>query len=59
MRRVFWNINNIFMVPMFRLGLDPFIGNVVTGYYGFENGRQKNGKDSFYASQLCYSNWNN
>jgi hypothetical protein len=32
MRRVFWIINNIFMVPMFRLGLDPFIGNVVTGY---------------------------
>jgi deazaflavin-dependent oxidoreductase (nitroreductase family) len=31
-RRSFWLINKLFMVPMFRLGLGPFIGNCLSGY---------------------------
>ena len=32
MRRIFWFINKFFMVPMFRLGFGPFMGNPFTGY---------------------------
>lgn len=31
-RRVFWFFNKIFMVPVFRSGLGPFVGNPLTGY---------------------------
>jgi deazaflavin-dependent oxidoreductase (nitroreductase family) len=31
-RRVFWFLNKFFMVPMFRLGLGPFVGNPISGY---------------------------
>ncbi|MCX6034967.1 MAG: nitroreductase family deazaflavin-dependent oxidoreductase [Chloroflexi bacterium] len=31
-RRSFWVFNKLFMVPMFRLGFGPFIGNSITGY---------------------------
>ena len=31
-RRSFWLFNKLFMIPMFRLGFGPFIGNSVTGY---------------------------
>jgi deazaflavin-dependent oxidoreductase (nitroreductase family) len=32
MRRLFWYLNKFFMVPMFRLGMGPFVGNPITGY---------------------------
>jgi deazaflavin-dependent oxidoreductase (nitroreductase family) len=32
MRRVFWFLNRFFMVPIFRLGMGPFVGNPITGY---------------------------
>jgi deazaflavin-dependent oxidoreductase (nitroreductase family) len=32
MRRFFWFLNKFFMVPMFRLGFGPFIGNPLSGY---------------------------
>ena len=32
MRRIFWFFNKYFMVPMFRLGFGPFMGNPFTGY---------------------------
>ncbi|MGD8457170.1 MAG: nitroreductase family deazaflavin-dependent oxidoreductase [Anaerolineales bacterium] len=32
MRRVFRLLNRFFMVPIFRLGLGPFVGNPLTGY---------------------------
>jgi deazaflavin-dependent oxidoreductase (nitroreductase family) len=32
MRRIFHFLNKFFMVPFFRLGLGPFIGNPLTGY---------------------------
>jgi deazaflavin-dependent oxidoreductase (nitroreductase family) len=32
MRRIFWFLNKFFMVPLFRLGFGPFIGNPLTGY---------------------------
>jgi deazaflavin-dependent oxidoreductase (nitroreductase family) len=32
MRRAFWYLNHFFMVPIFRLGLGPFVGNPLTGY---------------------------
>lgn len=32
LRRVFWYLNRYFMVPMFRLGLGPCIGNPLSGY---------------------------
>lgn len=31
-RRSFWLFNTLFMVPMFRLGIGPFMGNSITGY---------------------------
>jgi deazaflavin-dependent oxidoreductase (nitroreductase family) len=31
-RRLFWVFNKFFMVPMFRLGFGPFMGNPITGY---------------------------
>jgi deazaflavin-dependent oxidoreductase (nitroreductase family) len=31
-RRSFWLFNKLFMVPMFRLGFGPFMGNRITGY---------------------------
>jgi deazaflavin-dependent oxidoreductase (nitroreductase family) len=31
-RRGFWIFNKLFMVPMFRLGLGPWMGNRITGY---------------------------
>jgi deazaflavin-dependent oxidoreductase (nitroreductase family) len=31
-RRVFWLFNKLFMVPMFRLGFGPFVGNSISGY---------------------------
>ena len=30
--RFFWFLNKFFMVPLFRLGLGPFLGNPFTGY---------------------------
>jgi deazaflavin-dependent oxidoreductase (nitroreductase family) len=32
LRRLFWIINKLFMVPMFRVGLGPLVGNPLTGY---------------------------
>ena len=32
MRRVFRLLNRFFMVPIFRLGMGPFVGNPITGY---------------------------
>ncbi len=32
LRRVFWYVNRYFMVPMFRLGLGPWIGTPFGGY---------------------------
>ena len=32
MRRFFWFLNKFLMVPLFRLGFGPFIGNPLTGY---------------------------
>jgi deazaflavin-dependent oxidoreductase (nitroreductase family) len=32
MRRIFWFINKLFMVPLFRLGFGPFFVNPLTGY---------------------------
>ncbi len=32
LRWIFWLLNKFFMVPLFRLGLGPFIGNPITGY---------------------------
>lgn len=31
-RRIFWFLNKFFMVPMFRLGFAPIVGNPFTGY---------------------------
>ena len=31
-RKIFWVFNKLFMVPLFRLGLAPLIGNPITGY---------------------------
>lgn len=31
-RRVFWFLNKFFMVPMFRLGFGPIVGNPFSGY---------------------------
>jgi hypothetical protein len=31
-RRFFRVLNQCFMVPVFRLGLGPFVGNPLTGY---------------------------
>jgi deazaflavin-dependent oxidoreductase (nitroreductase family) len=32
MRRFFWFLNKFLMVPLFRFGFGPFIGNPLTGY---------------------------
>lgn len=32
LRRIFWFFNKVLMVPLFRLGLGPFVGNPITGY---------------------------
>jgi len=32
LRRFFWFLNKFFMVPMFRLGFGPIMGNPFTGY---------------------------
>jgi len=32
LRRLFWLLNKFFMVPMFRLGFGPLMGNPLTGY---------------------------
>lgn len=32
LRRFFWYLNRYLMVPMFRLGLGPVIGNPLSGY---------------------------
>jgi deazaflavin-dependent oxidoreductase (nitroreductase family) len=32
LRRLFWILNKFFMVPMFRLGLGPIVGNPISGY---------------------------
>ncbi len=32
LRRIFWYMNKYFMVPAFRLGLGPIMGNPFTGY---------------------------
>ena len=32
LRRIFWYLNRYFMVPMFRLGLGPLMGNPFSGY---------------------------
>lgn len=32
MRKLFWIFNKLFMVPIFRLGLGPFVGNSISGY---------------------------
>jgi deazaflavin-dependent oxidoreductase (nitroreductase family) len=32
LRRIFWILNKFFMVPMFRLGLGPFLGSPFGGY---------------------------
>jgi deazaflavin-dependent oxidoreductase (nitroreductase family) len=66
MRRVFWIFNKIFMVPMFQLGLGPFIGNKITGYIMvLKTIGRKTGKTRFtpvnYAIQkgniFCISGW--
>jgi deazaflavin-dependent oxidoreductase (nitroreductase family) len=31
-RRIFWFLNKFFMVPIFRLGFGPLMGNPLTGY---------------------------
>lgn len=31
-RRIFWVLNKFFMVPMFRSGFGPFLGNPLSGY---------------------------
>lgn len=47
MRRLFWFLNKLFMVPAFRLGLGPFMGNPITGYImvlrttGWKSGRER------------------
>jgi deazaflavin-dependent oxidoreductase (nitroreductase family) len=48
MRRIFWIVNKFFMVPMFRLGLGPFMGNPLTGYIMvLKNVGRKSGKLRF------------
>jgi len=32
LHRIFWVLNKFLMVPMFRLGFGPFVGNPFTGY---------------------------
>ena len=32
LRRIFWYLNKCLMVPVFRLGLGPLMGNPFTGY---------------------------
>lgn len=47
MRRFFWFLNRLFMVPAFRLGLGPFMGNPLTGYImvlrttGWKSGKER------------------
>lgn len=66
LRRVFWIFNKVFMVPMFRLGLGPFIGNRVSGYIMvLKTVGRKTGKTRYtpvnYAIQkgniYCISGW--
>ncbi len=66
LRRLFWVFNMIFMVPVFRFGLGPFIGNKISGYIMvLKTVGRKTGKIRYtpvnYAIQsgniFCVSGW--
>jgi deazaflavin-dependent oxidoreductase (nitroreductase family) len=66
LRKFFWLFNKTFMVPIFRLGLGPFIGNKVSGYIMIlKTVGRKTGKTRYtlvnYAIQngyiYCLSGW--
>ena len=53
-RRVFWFLNKFFMVPMFRLGFGPFVGNPLTGYIMvIKNTGRKSGKTRYAPVNYC------
>lgn len=48
MRRIFYYFNKFFMVPMYRLGFGPFVGNPLSGYIMvIKNIGRKTGKVRF------------
>lgn len=48
LRRIFWWVNKLFMVPAFRMGLGPLICNPVSGYIMvIKNIGRKSGKQYF------------
>lgn len=48
LRTIFKFVNRFFMVPLFRLGLGPFIGNPITGYIMvMKTTGRKTGKDRY------------
>ncbi|OGN72743.1 MAG: hypothetical protein A2X25_04735 [Chloroflexi bacterium GWB2_49_20] len=66
LRRVFWFLNKIFMVPMFRLGFGPFMGNPLSGYIMvIKTAGRKSGKTRYspvnyciyYGDLYCIAGW--
>lgn len=54
LRRVFWFMNKFFMVPMFRLGFGPFMGNPVSGYIMvIKNIGRKSGRTRYAPVNYC------
>lgn len=54
LRRVFWFLNIFFMVPMFRLGFGPFVGNPFSGYIMvIKNIGRKSGKTRYAPVNYC------
>jgi deazaflavin-dependent oxidoreductase (nitroreductase family) len=54
LRRVFWFLNKFFMVPMFRLGFGPFMGNPLSGYIMvIKNTGRKSGRTRYVPVNYC------
>jgi deazaflavin-dependent oxidoreductase (nitroreductase family) len=59
MRRFFWLLNKFFMVPLFRLGMGPFMGNPITGYIMvIKNIGRKTGKTRYTPVTYALKNGN-
>lgn len=53
-RRVFWFLNKFFMVPMFKLGFGPFVGNPLSGYIMvIKNTGRKSGRTRYAPVNYC------
>jgi len=54
LQRIFWFLNKFFMVPIFRLGLGPFMGNPFSGYIMvIKNTGRKSGKTRYSPVNYC------